>query len=75
MATTIKPLLNEQDFLNILTAVDGRTPNYEMLLHIIALYYLGKGKQMIKDGQEGDADFHKGEKIIKYMDVFKMLNS
>lgn len=68
--------LSEQDFLNILTAVNGEKPNYEMLLHIIALYYMDRGNQYIKDRKdpEGDEYFHKGEKIIKYMDVFKMLN-
>lgn len=72
MSEKTKPL-NEQDFLNILTAVDGHTPDYEALLHIIALYYL----QLGRDSQSSRADqiFHKGEKIIKYMDVFKMLNT
>lgn len=70
-------MITENDFKNILTALDPDEPiDYELILIIMATYYYERALDMLHKRWDQAADRYseKGKRIMDYMQVFKKLN-
>lgn len=68
--------ISENDFRQILKAVDGEVIDYEFILIVLALHYMKRARDLFHDGLEEHAARYeeKSDKLASFVQKYRALN-